>query len=105
MPITKFEITPQICYSINVATKKSKESKKLALAVVSKMVTLSTAGLGLVAALSWNNVIKELVDRYVQPLVGGVSGVFSLLIYAILVTIMAVVVTMQLTKLEEKLKK
>lgn len=81
-----------------------KKGKKVTLAVVEKMVALSTAGFGLVAALAWNNVIKELVDSYVQPLVGGTSGMWSLLIYAVLVTVLAVVVTMWLTRVEERLK-
>lgn len=88
-----------------MAKKKTKtEKEKLTLAVVEKMISLSTAGFGLVAALSWNNVIKELIDSYIQPLVGGASGIWSLLIYAVIVTILAVVVTMSLSRMEERLK-
>lgn len=84
--------------------KVARRSKKVTLAVVEKMVALSTAGFGLVAALAWNNVIKEVVDKYIQPLVGGTSGMWSLLIYAVLVTALAVVVTMYLSRVEERLK-
>lgn len=76
----------------------------MTLAVMEKMVTLSMSAFGLVAALAWNNVIKEFVDSYIQPLVGGASGIWSLLVYAVIVTIIAVSVTMWLTRVEERLK-
>lgn len=66
------------------------------------MLTLATSGLGLVAALAWNNLIQELVSQYIEPLVGGASGIFSLLIYAVVVTVLAVVVTYNLSKLVKK---
>ena len=81
-----------------------KKAKKYQLAVVSQMLTLATSGFGLVAALAWNNVIKELVQDYIKPLIGGGSGIASLLIYAIIVTFLAVIVTLQLSKLKEALE-
>ncbi len=66
------------------------------------MLVLATSGLGLVAALAWNELIKETVTQYIKPLVGGASGVISLLIYAVAVTILAVAVTYNLTKLVKK---
>lgn len=80
------------------------KAKKLQLAVVEKMITLSTAAFGVVAALAWNNVIQEFVKNYIQPLIGGTSGMWSLLIYAVLVTALAVAVTMWLSRVEERLK-
>ena len=68
------------------------------------MTELATSGFGLVAALAWNNVIQETVNAYIKPLVGGQSGLISLLIYALIITVLAVVVTLQLSKLEQKLK-
>ena len=82
----------------------TKEVKKYQLAVVSQMLSLATSGFGLVAALAWNNVIKELVQNYIKPLIGGGSGIASLLIYAIIVTFLAVIVTLQLSKLKETLE-
>lgn len=63
---------------------------------------LTTSGFGLVAALAWNEVIKEAVDNYIQPLVGGSSGLISLFIYAIVVTILAVFVTYNLSQFVKK---
>lgn len=83
------------------AKKQAQEYQK---AVVSQMLKLATSGFGLVAALAWNNVIKELVDDYIKPLVGGGSGLASLFIYALLVTFLAVTVTLQLSKLKTALE-
>ena len=70
--------------------------------ILKQMLVLSTSAFGLVAALAWNEFIKELISSYLQPLIGGSSGLISLLIYAVLVTLLAVFVTYSLTKLVKK---
>lgn len=86
--------------------KKSKEAaKKTQLVVLKQMVTLATNGFGLVAALAWNNVIVEFVNGYVKKYLTYGSGLVSLLIYAVLITILAVLITLQLSKIVEKLEK
>lgn len=82
----------------------TKEDKKLHVEVVKQMLTLSTSGFGLVAALAWNNFIQELVSNYIKKWLPGNSGVISLLIYALVVTILAVVVTLQLSRLAQRLQ-
>lgn len=82
----------------------SKESQKLHVEVVKQMVTLSTSGFGLVAALAWNNLIQELINNYIKKWLPGNSGIISLLIYALVVTILAVFVTIQLSKLSQRLQ-
>lgn len=84
---------------------KNTNNKKLHLAVVKQMIALSTSGFGLVAALAWNNVIQEFVNNYIKKYLDVGSGIISLLIYAILITILAVTVTYQLGKLSDKLEK
>ena len=84
---------------------KISNNKKLHLAVVKQMIALSTSGFGLVAALAWNNVIQEFVNNYIKKYLDVGSGIISLLIYAILITILAVTVTYQLGKLSDKLEK
>lgn len=79
-------------------------TKELPKAVIKQMTALATSGFGLVAALAWNNVIKETVDMYIKPLIGKSSGLVSLIIYAVIVTVLAVLVTLQLSKLEQKLR-
>ncbi|MDP1722224.1 MAG: DUF5654 family protein [Candidatus Gottesmanbacteria bacterium] len=80
------------------------EKKKLHKEILKQMVTLSASGFGLVAALAWNNVIQELVSNYIKPYLPN-GGLLSLLIYAILITMLAVTITYQLSKLVEKLEK
>ena len=85
--------------------KQSKEEKRLHIEVIKQMVTLSTSGFGLVAALAWNSLIQEVVNSYVKKWLPGNSGIISLLIYAVLVTVLAVTVTYNLTRVIEKVEK
>ena len=79
------------------------QERKLHREIVKQMVTLATSGFGLVAALAWNNVIQEFVNTQIKPYLPSGSGLLSLLLYAILITILAVTIPYQLTKLVEKL--
>jgi len=59
------------------------------------MIALASAAFGVVAALAWNSAITALVKQ-----IFGTGGqIVSLFIYAILVTILAVVVMVNLGKL------
>ena len=80
------------------------EKHNLKIEFLEQIAALATSGFGLVAALAWNNVIKETVDTYIKPLIGQGSGLISLIIYAVLVTALAVLVTLQLSRLEQKFK-
>lgn len=79
--------------------------KKIHIDVVRQMLTLATSGFGLVAALAWNNVIQEFVNNYVKKFLPDGSGIVSLLVYAIVITILAVTVTLQLSKVLDKLER
>jgi hypothetical protein len=86
--------------------KKTKEEiRRYQLAVVKQMLTLATSGFGLVAALAWNELIKTLINDYIKTRISVGSGIISLVIYAVVVTFLAVTVTLQLSKLAEKLEK
>lgn len=82
----------------------SKKARELQLAVVKQMLTLATSGFGLVAALAWNSVIQEFVTAYVKKYLPAGSGTLSLLLYALIVTVLAVVVTLNLSKLMNRLE-
>lgn len=82
-----------------MAKEKKAPKERLHQHLLKEMMKLSTSAFGLVAALAWNEVIKEAVAKYIQPLVGGASGLVSLLIYAVVVTVLAVIVTFNLSKL------
>jgi len=82
-----------------------KNAKELPLAIIKQMLVLATSGFGFVAALAWNEVIKETVNAYIKPYLPEGSIVISLLLYAIIVTVLAVIVTLQLTKIQSLLEK
>ncbi len=83
----------------------TKQELRLRTEIVRQMVTLATSGFGLVAALAWNSLIQEFVNSYIKKWIPGNSGLISLLIYAVVITILAVFVTVQLTSLSHKLEK
>ncbi|MCR4324674.1 MAG: DUF5654 family protein [Candidatus Curtissbacteria bacterium] len=73
--------------------------------LLKQLVTLSTSGFGVVAALAWNEAIQTFINDYIVGYLTIGSGLASKFIYAILVTTFAVLVTYQLSMLvreEEK---
>ncbi|OGH18189.1 MAG: hypothetical protein A3F31_00360 [Candidatus Levybacteria bacterium RIFCSPHIGHO2_12_FULL_38_12] len=84
---------------------KKQENKQLHVEVIKQMVTLSTSGFGLVAALAWNSVIQEFINEYIKKFLPQGSGIISLLMYALAVTILAVFVTYQLGQIIDTEKK
>ena len=89
-----------------MASEKPEERKKdrVHVEVVRQMLTLATSGFGLVAALAWNNLIQEFVNNYIKKWLPNSGGIISLLIYAIAITILAVIVTLQLSKFLKKIE-
>ncbi len=81
----------------------SRSKKRLHVELVRQMLILATSGFGLVAALAWNNLIQEFVNNYIRKWFPE-SGIISLLIYALVITGLAVFVTYQLSSLSEKLQ-
>jgi len=75
--------------------KKIEETQK---EIKEKMLTLILAGFGLVASLAWNDAIQTLF-KVIFPKSEGVIGKF---IYAVIITILVVVITLQLKKISEK---
>ena len=82
---------------------KNQPQKRLHKEIVRQIVTLATSGFGLVAALAWNNVIQEFVDTVIKPYLPQGGKLVSLLLYAGVVTILAVAVTINLSKILEKM--
>ena len=84
--------------------KKKQKENRLDIEIMRQMLTLATSGFGLVAALAWNSLIQDLVNNYVKKWVPQGSSLLSLLIYAVVVTVLAVVVTLQLSKILQRLE-
>ncbi|MEX2028603.1 MAG: DUF5654 family protein [Candidatus Curtissbacteria bacterium] len=77
----------------------ARQNKRLTKELLRQMITLSTSGFGLVAALAWNEAIQTLVSEYVDRYLPAGSGVISKLIYAVLITLFAVLITYQLSRI------
>lgn len=84
--------------------KKKTEDKKFRVELAKQMLTLATAAFGLVAALAWNQFIQEFVTVYIKKWFDGSGKLISMGIYAIIVTVLAVLVTWQLSKIIKKLE-
>jgi hypothetical protein len=57
--------------------------------VIEKIAALVTAGFGLVAALAWNDAIKAIF----KAIFGEQGSIAAMVFYAVLVTIIAVIMT------------
>jgi uncharacterized membrane protein len=62
------------------------------------MIGLATVAFGLIAAGAWNKVISDAIALFLKP---G-KGVVAEFIYAIIITIVAIVVVQTLAKLAQK---
>jgi hypothetical protein len=62
------------------------------------IATLVTTAFGLIAALAWNEAIKAMIVEFV----GKGNGITGLLIYAIIITIIAVIATILIARLISK---
>ncbi|HEV3460560.1 MAG TPA: DUF5654 family protein [Candidatus Dormibacteraeota bacterium] len=62
------------------------------------MISLASAAFGVVAALAWNGAITALV----RQIFGTGAQIVSLFIYAIIITIVAVIVMVNLGKIAER---
>jgi hypothetical protein len=62
------------------------------------MIALATVAFGLIAAGAWNKFISDFIALFLKP---G-SGVWAELIYAIIITIVAILVVNSLGKLADR---
>ena len=67
-------------------------------AYLQTMISLASAAFGVVAALAWNSAITALV----KEIFGSGGQIISLFIYAIIITIIAVIVMVNLGKVAER---
>lgn len=68
--------------------------------VIEKIAALLTVAFGLVAALAWNGAIQAIF----KEIFGEAENISAMLIYAVVVTIIAVVVTIWIGQISEKAK-
>jgi ABC-type Mn2+/Zn2+ transport system permease subunit len=66
--------------------------------VIRALAALITAAFGLVAALAWNTSIQEIF----KVIFGDQSGVVAMIIYAVIVTVLAVIATLAIGRAAAK---
>ncbi|MDD5110327.1 MAG: DUF5654 family protein [Patescibacteria group bacterium] len=81
---------------------KNIERKSLKVEILEKMGALVTTGFGIVAALAWNDFIRALFAR-VFPEPG--NNLLAMLGYAVVVTVLIVLLTVQIGRLLDRAKK
>lgn len=82
--------------------KKKTEERYFHHELIQQLITLSSSGFGLVAALAWNETIQTFVREYIQKYYPSQSTVLSKFIYALIITALAVLITYQLSRLASK---
>jgi Family of unknown function (DUF5654) len=65
---------------------------------IGTMISLATVAFGLIAAGAWNKFISDAIALFLKP---G-SGLVAELIYAVIITIVAILVVQSLAKLAER---
>jgi len=75
-----------------------KEKEELKKETLARFTALITAAFGLVAALAWNDTIKAL---FIQ-IFGKAETFWAMLVYAVIVTLIAIIVTFNISKLARK---
>ena len=73
----------------------------LRLEVLERIQNLVTAGLGLVAALAWNDAIQS----FFVAIFGTQSSLVAKFLYAVIITLLVVYLTLHLSRLIGRLKK
>jgi isocitrate/isopropylmalate dehydrogenase len=68
--------------------------------VLDKIAALITAAFGLVAALAWNGAIRAIFEA----VFGSADNITAMLIYAVVVTIIAVLVTIWIARAVKRAK-
>ena len=68
--------------------------------ILDKVAALVTVAFGLVAALAWNGAIRAIFER----LFGSADNITAMLVYAVIVTIIAVLVTILIARAVKRAK-
>ena len=83
-------------------TPQQQEQKNLKIEILEQVSGLAAAGFGLVAALAWNDAIKALFEQFFPSPAGNTIAKFG---YAIIITVIVVLITVQLGRVVNLAKK
>jgi hypothetical protein len=93
-------LTRDINYGIFLHANDSRRYGKMKIEVIEKLAALVTAAFGLVAALAWNGAIQAIF----KAVFGTADSIPAMLTYAVLVTIIAVLVIIWIARVANRAK-
>ena len=79
------------------------QEKKLSLELIDNFTQLITSGFGLVAALAWNEAIQAVFAKFFPE--EQMGGLIAKIIYAIIITVLIVLVVYQLGRVSNRIKR
>lgn len=79
----------------------NKISKELRVEFFERFATLASGAFTFVAGLAWNEAVQNLIKQYISP---G-KTVLSQVVYAVVVTIIAIIAIMQINGIAKKIEK
>lgn len=74
-----------------------RKAKTLTAEISAQLLALATSALGLVAALAWNDAVQAVFKEYFP----AASGITAKFVYAVLLSVLIVLLTINLTRLAE----
>lgn len=77
----------------------NEQNKPVAAEAREKTISFVTAALGFVAGLAWNDAVQSLIKRYIHL---DQNSVWAQLLYAIGITVVAVILIVYLERLSKK---
>ncbi len=83
----------------------AKSPKELPGTILKQMSSLAASGFSLVAALAWNDLIKAFIEEFIKPYASKGSGMLAQLLYAVVITAFVVIITYQLSVIQERFEK
>ncbi len=81
-------------------TKKKSGANEMKGEVIDKLAALITSAFGLVAALAWNSAIQKIFET----VFGTSSELYALILYALVVTVIAVIATIYIGRIAGRMK-
>ena len=86
-----------------IKSKLKEEIEEFQQTFFNELTKLITSSFGLMAALSWRDVVREFINSYIRRFFGNASGLISEFIFALIITTLAVIITWRMAKLKDKL--
>ena len=74
-----------------------RKARSLTAEISAQLLVLATSALGLVAALAWNDAVQAVFKEYF-PAASGITAKFT---YAVLISLLIIIATINLTRLAE----